>query len=386
MRCRNTALLLLAPLALSCDGVTDPVLEEGGFAQLAVGMWHTCALTVAGNAYCWGRGVQGQLGTGADEAASLPRRVPATVKFASITAGGAHTCAIATDQVVYCWGANEHGQAGAARQSPAPISTTLRFVQVAAGMSHTCARTATGAVYCWGANGQGQSGGTAGSDVATPRAIVAARPFVTISAGGFHSCGIDDRARGWCWGANHLGQLGDGTSRDSSTPREIADGHQLARISAGYTHTCAADAALDALCWGSADRGEIGTGAVSVPGLPGATTPRIVHLGDDTNAIAAGFYSSCAARSSGIAHCWGRGTEGQLGNGLPQDAWSPILVSDGDLSGLRPRFTALGIGAMHACGLTAQHAIYCWGKGSDGQLGAAGLLYSAIAVRVAAPQ
>jgi alpha-tubulin suppressor-like RCC1 family protein len=137
------------------------------------------------------------------------------------------------------------------------------------------------------------------------------------------------------------------------------------------------------LCWGSADRGEIGTGAVSSPGLPGATTPRSVYLGNDMSIIASGFHSSCSANSSGLGYCWGRGTEGQLGNGAPRDEWSPIAVSDGDLSSFRLRFTSLGLGATHACGLTPEHIIYCWGDGADGQLGAGGLLRSPIAVRVA---
>ena len=44
----------------------NPVLVAGGlnFAAVSTGGNHTCGLTGAGAAYCWGQGLYGQLGNG----------------------------------------------------------------------------------------------------------------------------------------------------------------------------------------------------------------------------------------------------------------------------------------------------------------------------------
>jgi alpha-tubulin suppressor-like RCC1 family protein len=84
------------------------------FRSVATGYMHSCALS-GGDAYCWGHGWFGELGTGTQNSANTPRKVQApwgvTLSFTKIAVGDGHTCGISGGSV-WCWGRNESGQLG----------------------------------------------------------------------------------------------------------------------------------------------------------------------------------------------------------------------------------------------------------------------------------
>jgi alpha-tubulin suppressor-like RCC1 family protein len=81
---------------------------------VTVGSSHACGLTRLGGLLCQGGNNLGQLGTG--EAAGEYSRTPLSVQpgdlFQSVAAGIFHTCAVTTEGVAYCWGGNRDGQLG----------------------------------------------------------------------------------------------------------------------------------------------------------------------------------------------------------------------------------------------------------------------------------
>src|SRR5690606_3053321 len=83
---------------------------------LTTGSAHTCALTLAGKAYCWGDGDSGRLGNGATDNQAKPLAVldpeGGPVRYVSIVAGRAHTCALSTEGKAYCWGFGDFGRLG----------------------------------------------------------------------------------------------------------------------------------------------------------------------------------------------------------------------------------------------------------------------------------
>ena len=73
---------------------------------------HSCGITTAGVAYCWGDNGLGQLGTGTTNMSRTPVAVAGSLRFAAISAGADYTCGLTMGSVAYCWGANSYGGLG----------------------------------------------------------------------------------------------------------------------------------------------------------------------------------------------------------------------------------------------------------------------------------
>ena len=200
---------------------------------------HSCALTAAGEAFCWGYNMYGQLGSHASSAdcpnlvngnpcTPVPTRVDSVPPLASISVGLYHTCGLTGAGEAYCWGDGDFGVLGdTARgvcfatsylfadypcsERPVRVAGGLRFASISAGSNLTCALTRDGDAYCWGDNRHGSFGdGTANGSVTPVRAGGGLR-FRTLAAGGYYSvCGLALDGVAHCWGYNRVGQLGVG--------------------------------------------------------------------------------------------------------------------------------------------------------------------------------
>src|SRR4029077_18119616 len=76
---------------------------------------HACAITteVPPQAYCWGDNSFGQLGVDVtSQPHGGPVRVPVADGLASVAAGMDHTCGLTPAGVAYCWGNGTFGQLG----------------------------------------------------------------------------------------------------------------------------------------------------------------------------------------------------------------------------------------------------------------------------------
>ena len=81
-------------------------------AVISGGENHTCGLTTAGVAWCWGSNGAGQLGDRGNGYREFPVDVVNGHTFTQIAVGGRHSCGLTADRDVWCWGANRVGQAG----------------------------------------------------------------------------------------------------------------------------------------------------------------------------------------------------------------------------------------------------------------------------------
>ncbi len=97
---------------------TTPVAVSGGltFAAISAGQWATCGVTTSGAAFCWGYNGFGQLGSATIPLTIAPNSTPVPVSgvltFATINTGYYHTCGVTTAGVAYCWGDDSEGELG----------------------------------------------------------------------------------------------------------------------------------------------------------------------------------------------------------------------------------------------------------------------------------
>src|SRR5450759_166470 len=143
-RCLATALSVLIILATLVAGPPPPAAATLASVQIATGGSHTCALAPSGQAYCWGLNSNGQLGdnTGTERHTPVPVQQGA-VTFTSIAAGKLHTCGLSSAGQAYCWGVNWHGELGdnTGIDQYTPVGVLqggVTYVSIAAGDYHTC--------------------------------------------------------------------------------------------------------------------------------------------------------------------------------------------------------------------------------------------------------
>ncbi|MFP4597253.1 MAG: Ig-like domain-containing protein [Persicimonas sp.] len=297
---------------------TSPTLVDGdhSFATIRPGYYHTCGLTTAGEAYCWGHGGAGALGHGGGSSSAVPVAVSGGHTFAEIRVGANHTCARTASDEVYCWGANSMGQVGvgsgtSAFTAPQEI-TTHKFVELDVGANHSCGIEQSGDTYCWGSNDTGQLGDGTTDDADAPVLVSTSETFVAVDVGAGHSCGINASGEVYCWGLNNYGQLGDTTTTDRHTPVRAASGNTYDELSAGGSVSCGVTSAREVYCWGFNGQGNLGNGSFN------ASEPDPVRLSGSYSwdMVNFAYQHSCGlAAGSPDNYCWGDNEYGQIGDG-----------------------------------------------------------------------
>jgi hypothetical protein len=157
---------------------STPTAMTGGlsFADIATADTHACGVTTGGAAYCWGDDSFGEGGDGTKRLYfTVPTPVAGGLHFTQLALGTNHTCGITTAGAAYCWGDNSFGQLGdgttTARLTPTAVTGGLAFTKLVAGHVHTCGLVASGAAYCWGDNVFGELGDGTGNNRPVPTAV-----------------------------------------------------------------------------------------------------------------------------------------------------------------------------------------------------------------------
>jgi cysteine-rich repeat protein len=349
---------------------TAPVDVTGlavGMSDVSVGGNHACALTTGGGVKCQGWNEYGQLGDGSVLIPSAAVDVTGLASgVASISIGMNHSCAVTTAGGAQCWGYNNYGQIGNGtttnRTAPTDVfGLTTGVLQVSAGGSHTCAVTTTGGAKCWGYNVNGQLGDGTTMNRITARDVVGLTSgVVAVEAGASHTCALLDTGGVKCWGNNSNYQLGDGTNTNASSPVDVSGlTSGVAAISAGGSHTCALMDTGGLKCWGNNGNGQVGDGSYV---MYRATPVDVSGLTSGVAAVSAGGSHTCALLTVGAARCWGINTYGQVGNGGSMDSHSPAIVT-----GLSADVAAVSAGFVSSCAVMAVGNVKCWGYDRYGQ-------------------
>jgi len=358
------------------------------FASVSAGPSHTCGLTFAGLAYCWGYNWGGMLGTGDTISRATPQLVAGGLAWASLSVGEQHTCGLTLAGEAYCWGNNGSGALGdgstTSRSIPVPVQGGLTFAAITAGGvlggGYTCGLMRSGAAYCWGTGGFGQLGNGMGytdstnfRSTTTPVAVVGGFVFASLSAGGDATCGVTLDGAAYCWGfGSALGHAAtdvcSGYNSDlppsvqcSFRPVAVAGGLIFASLSVGWQGACGITTTGRAYCWGMypATAGQSATPVEVSGGL---------SFADVSMGIGAPNGPTCGVTSDGAIYCWGWLVVRAGSTWVDIEPTNEPSEVSGGLT-----FGSVSAGGYHICGMTLPGAVYCWGWG--GQNGLIGSMY-----------
>ncbi len=333
------------------------VSDLSGVVSITSGTEFHCALLDTGEVKCWGlNGLNGEgtLGVGRGTWAWAPVEVALEGNVTSVTTGSRHACALLSTGAVKCWGDPTVGQLGNGQIRQQPYEryyTGSRAVDVAglssgvtaiaAGATHTCALLENGGVKCWGALDERYPT----SANASPVDVIGVSNAVALFSFLNESCAVvqDGTAKCWGWIPSIYAW--------SATAVEIPE----LSGATGMSDDCAILPSGSIRCWDfsfrqnappmitATDVTSLGPGVLSIGGWGN------LNVGD-------GHY--CALVSNGAVKCWGFGWEGELGRG-PTSLVDP---NPGDVVGINMGATSLSVTRYHACAVTSQGGVKCWGN------------------------
>ena len=250
------------------------------------------------------------------------------------------------------------------------------------GGDHTCAILGNGSMMCWGSDYHGQMGNGAIGDTLANKFVTpilidlgGGQTAVAVDAGQDHTCAILDDDSLKCWGRDNFGQLGDGgvistiiTRTNIPVSVDLGTGRTAFAVSAGGYHTCAIldDGSME--CWGRDSEGQLGNGATTTTDQ---TSPVSVDLGTGRTAVSVstGAYHTCAILDDASLKCWGKGQLGAVGDGTGwNNEFSPVLID----VGTGRTAVAVTLGGVSTCVLLDDGSVKCWGGDNNGVLGDGG--------------
>jgi hypothetical protein len=272
--------------------------------------------------------------------------------------------------LVACAGVDTYGLRGDGPTTQAADTPSLvltddgpldEVVDLVAGHGFVCARRAAGDTWCWGnLTGRGRSRDPAPTVSATK---VHEAGVTALTAASKFTCAVVDGGLDCAAGSGPY-RLYDPT---------FADKWAVPGVTTAALHPSGGLAVKEdgtVVTFGTNRVGERGLDTPSdspptvVPGL--ADVVAVAASGTGRNRSAA---TACARTATGTMLCWGRGRHGNLGQGLDAEGGvstpRPVLTGPGTpLTGV----TRMAVARDHSCAI-AGGAVFCWGRGREGQLG-----------------
>lgn len=328
--------------------------------DIAVGSYHSCALTVDGQVYCWGLAADGKLGIGVTtgDYSNFPLAVMKSDGtplngIKKIVAGGEFTCALHLDSTVYCWGNNSFGTMGNGEATQAS--------------SHWAAIPPT-------------------TESGAPLTGIA-----EITAGGSSLCAVSMNSNQptLCWGNAAAGNLGIGKGALSvpqvysvSIPTEAPGLNSTLDIGMGLNQSCTQSGNSVVRCYGSNEwfaNGNPVADFMKVKPCYGLSCAYTLHFNEVISDLEAGTSHNCVLLSSGKLRCWGQNWYGNLGNGQttnidPNGQWGMAGIAEPQKVVLKSgqelaNIISVTAGTGNTCAVDLSGTLYCWGAGFSGILG-----------------
>ncbi len=237
--------------------------------------------------------------------------------------------------------------------------STSKQTQLAYGQSFGCL-VDEGSLHCWGDNAHGQLG--QGHTTVTSGAVTLPdSDWASVAPGASHACALKSDASLWCWGRNDRGQLGDGAAsgQPALQPSRVGTA-SWAALGGGGSHTCGIQADGSLWCWGADSDGALGLEGAGDQAEPQRVGTRTDWAHVDTGGGAEGEHT-CAGTDGGELWCWGSGTNGEMGDGSGSSSPDPVQVPG--------TWSSVVVGDGTVCAIDPADGLWCWGLSVNGQVG-----------------
>lgn len=405
--------------------------------RVAVSDNHVCLIDPKGDVLCAGGGaaIEALPGSRVPEADDIPdpdaskwRKVPNVASAVAVQTGPHHTCALTKAGDVFCWGSSYYGRLGPANkdEKPAKVPGLGSVQELSVHDDLTCVLSADKKVRCFGQTWSEEGKQRKEGDVVT----LAAPPAMSVGAGSFLACALlEDGMRAVC-----AGSIDSFTGKDTSGPETVKLPEKATRIVGGGPDLCFLGESGKLWCSGEsqsilARTGELKPGAWAAYPTPVAAAAMHYHdvlaIGKDGGLLFAGGYDrgpkpmkdvqktavgvvglkdvlelaagdehTCARLANGTVSCWGGSWEDSaLPRAIPGlkevvaiDAGGKATcarVKTGKITcfstkhvanrptefleapAKQPDVADVAVGAAHACLLDAQGNVSCWGAAYD---------------------
>ena len=186
-----------------------------------------------GHIFAWGRNTNCQLGLGYfSQKEDTPHHIACLqgLVVKQITCGGDHSCALSVSGSLYCWGKNNFGQLGIgttedSKKPAACITLQNQEAQmVACGHDHTVVLTLDGGVFTFGSGMYGQLGHNCTNNEARPRKIFEMMGYNAsqIACGRCHTLVyVPSSGVVYAFGLGANGQQGGGSYKNNQIPAQV---------------------------------------------------------------------------------------------------------------------------------------------------------------------
>ncbi len=246
-----------------------------------------------------------------------------------------------------------------------------RSDQLASGNYHTCALT-YGTVKCWGSGAAGAVLGVGNGESIAPIPVElnfthSSNPLmlllpthydpVSLAGGlGARPCALvdDDESNLFCWGANQ--PTGVGNNLETKTVPGLLNAGLLKSVSSGARATCGVKEVNGgdyAYCWGLGTYGVLGNGnTANVGHMNGRVRTSSRGFLREVDQVSVGYGHACAVTSDNRIRCWGHGSYGQLGRGnTSNQSYANGLVSLHPNGSAMEDMTYVAAGWKHTCAI-----------------------------------
>ena len=322
-------------------------LEGKKVTQVAVGAWHSLAITSAGEVWAWGYHGHGRLGLGSDLRSdqAFPKQIPSNFIY-GIT-GGTRI----VERIAQVTGSKNLGVGGNSRDA-------WKIVQVCCGVQNSIAITRSGTVWVWGEGKNGVLGTEdTDSDQLVPIICSGLNNFIVVNAacGAQHCVVITSRGEALSWGSGRHGQLGTGNMNICSSPRIITmmQGKNPILAACGEDFSAILTEIGEVYTFGNNESGKLGHGNHNKQIFPKAIKELVSVI-----FISAGMSHMACIEKDGTAHSWGAGFFGRLGNGSSENQAIPKIIHSKTVR----RYKSLACGAYHTLFVDSEGELLGCGK------------------------